>query len=217
MRTIYLAVVFSGGILALTAPRAMAQARQDTQLWSEASGSADVTEALSLKVEQSLRLGVDAGFARAHTDVEAAYRWHEMVSTSAHYRLLLYDGETRHRLAGDLDLRYRGLGSLRPSYRFRLQRTTRANDDALTLIRNRLKLGYDAPHALEPYAAFEIFHAVSPVTEFREHRIYFGCEWGVTEQTDVTGYLLILREHNVQMPDENLVFGVGLGHSFRDM
>lgn len=216
MRTIYLALFLAGLLLALTAPQALAQAQQDTQLWSEASGSAELTEALELKVEQGLRVGADAGFARAHTDIELAYRWHEMISTSAHYRLLLYDGETRHRLAGDLDLR-RDFGPLRPSYRLRLQRTTRENDDALTMVRNRFKLAYDAPHALEPYAALELFYAVSPVSEFREHRIYFGCEWGLTDRTDLTGYLLILREHNVAMPDEDLVFGISLGHSFREL
>lgn len=216
MRPISLIAVSFALVALFTVTPAHAQAREDTQLWTEVSGSAELSKSAEIGVEQALRLGAEAGFERAHTDLELSYRWHDMVATAVHYRLLVYENETRHRVAGDIDLRAE-LGRLQPSYRFRLQATGRENDDTLTVIRNQFELAYDAPKRLEPFVALELFHAVSPVSEFREHRISLGCEWGLTKRTDLSGFIRVLREHNVATPDEFLIFGLALSHSFREV
>jgi len=196
--------------------QARAQTVDDNQVWMAAEGRADLTERARLSVEQELRLGSNAGYDQTHTDIELGYRISKALAVAGHYRLILLDGETRHRVAGDFSARLRRK-PIQLTYRLRLQATSRPNDSTLVPIRNKVTVAVAAPHDLEPYAGFEIQYMIKPNAEYRERRIYIGVEWHASARIDLAAYFLDLRESNVNMPAAYEVLGVGLTYQFRDV
>lgn len=186
-----------------------AQTREDTQLWVGAGATAALGKTVRLGVEQELRVGSQAGFDETFTDVGLGLRFDRFLRAGAHYRYIVQDGETRHRVAGDVTASFRKK-PIELSWRVRLQATTRENDDALVPIRNRFGVAVDLPHRLEPYAALEVHYMLSPVNEYRERRLYLGVSWGVTKDIDLRAYYLNLREANVAEPDAFHVLGLSL-------
>ncbi|HUG61605.1 MAG TPA: DUF2490 domain-containing protein [Methylomirabilota bacterium] len=214
-RRLLLAVAIAGAIAGARAEPAAAQARRDIQSWLSAEGRVEFTRRVRVGVEQDLRIGREAGFERTHTGLEIKVELSRYFGAAAHYRFIATDEEIRHRIAGDLEAEVRP-GKLRVSYRLRLQATSREQDDPLIPMRHRVKLGFDGPHRLEPFAAAEISYLLSPAAEYRERRLYLGLAWGVTRRLNLTAYVLSLAESNVQMPDEFTVIGLGVSYRFRD-
>ena len=204
-------------LVPLLAPSvARAQTQEDTQLWLTAEGRAELTRRLRLAVQEELRVGTEAGYDETFTDIELTYRLSRAIAAAGHYRLILLDGETRHRATGDLVARLRQK-PIELTYRLRLQATSRENDDALVPIRNKFKLALTTLGDLEPYVAVEFHYQLSPASEYRETRFYLGAQYQVTGALDVEAFYLELRETNVAMPETNHVLGVGVVFSFRQV
>lgn len=210
-------------LVAVASVPASAQEVNDTEVWLDAEGVAELVKRLELSIQQELRLGQEAGFDQTHTDVELHYWFDKHFGAGAHYRYILLDDdrldrtETRHRLSGDFDARIRpGLATL--SYRARLQATTRENDDTLTVLRHRFKAAVEIEKlSLSPFAALELFHSLSPVQEFRERRVYLGLSWKGIDRLQLAAYVLFLDESNVMMPASYTVFGLGASYTFRQV
>jgi uncharacterized protein DUF2490 len=210
------ALLIAAALLAVAPAPARAQVQEDNQAWLTAEGRADLTRALRLTVQQELRVGTEAGYDETFTDVELGYRINRRFAVGAHYRLILLDGETRHRVAGDAAVRWRKKPvDLR--YRLRLQATTREADSTLVPMRHKFTLGILAPHHLEPYVAVEFHYLLSPVSEYRERRLYAGVEWAATDRLDLEAYFLDQRESNVQLPEHNQVIGLMASWQFRSV
>lgn len=208
-------LIAAAWITALTAPSALAQTQQDTQLWASVEGQAEVSPRLQLEVEQEIRLGSSAGFDETFTNISGRYDFTDHFAVGAHYRLILREDETRHRVGGDFRAKTR-FGRLEPSYRMRLQATSRPNDDTLVPIRHRVQLAIDLPRKLEPFFGAELQFMLSPVSEYRERRFFVGVGWRATKRISLEASYLNLAESNVGQPDSFHVFGVSMSYQVRE-
>ncbi len=203
-------------LLLLLPSAARAQTVEDNQVWMTLEGRADLTRSLRLAVQQELRLGTEAGYDETFTDIELMLRMSRALAVAGHYRLILLDGETRHRATGDFVARLRRK-PVELTYRLRLQVTSRENDDALVPLRNKLKLALTTLGDLEAYVAIELFYQLSPASEYRETRFYVGAQYQLSKKLDVEAFYLEQRETNVAAPENNHVLGLGVVYSFRDV
>jgi hypothetical protein len=202
--------------------RAHAQTVTDEKLWTSATAAADLTDVLRLSLSEELRLGADSGTDQARTGLQLDIRATDILRFAAGYTLILRDGnqrlgtrdETRHRLAGDMNLVLR-FDRLSLSDRVRLQFTTYEYEEAHVHLRNRLRAGVAATKHVEPYVAVELIYLLSPKSEYRETRFYVGVDWRAMKRFDVGGFFLYQVETNVNMPEENFILGLELSYLFR--
>jgi len=210
-------VVLAASLLAIRIHAASAQTMSERKLWLSAEGSADLTRKLRLNVEQQLRLdGGATGFDETLTELSLRFRIAKFLRIGAAYRFIVLPDEQRHRGAGEAQLAT-ALGAVRPSYRARLEVTTRPGDDTQTRLRNRLKVAVNAPHRLEPFLAGELIHVLSPRSEFREVRLYAGTEWQATDELQLSAFYLFQDEHNMNAPERNHIVGLGASYRFRSI
>lgn len=194
----------------------LAQSTTDARLWLGAGVGARLGTDVRLEAEQELRLGADAGFDETHTQLAVAWRLSRPVRIGALYRLIVLDGETRHRLGGEVEARAVS-GKLAVGGRLRLQDTIRPNDDDQLLVRTRGKLEYRLSKRVEPFGALELHHQLSPKAEYREVRLYLGVTWQLAKKLDLATFYMFQTESNVGMPETNHVFAVGLTYQLGNL
>ena len=190
-----------------------AQATTGHELWLFGGGIADLTRRLELGLEQQVRLDESAtGFNQTFTELSLRYRVARPFRVGGFYRLIVLDGETRHRVGVDGEALAR-IDRVRFGYRLRLQHTTR-DQSARTALRNRVKIAVDAPHRLTPFVSAELFY-VFEKSELREQRFSLGLDWAATKKIELTAFYLYQREINVNAPERSHVLGLGLTWTVR--
>lgn len=177
-----------------------------SQVWLSAAAEADVVPRLRFGVEEQLRLD-ESGFDQAFSELDLRYRVVPALRLGVLYRLAFLDGETRHRVGGDAELRL-AIDPVTVRYRLRLEHTTRAQG-AITSVRNKLKVSVDASRRVDPFASGELFYGIEP-GEVREVRVSAGADVRLTKRLDLAAFYLYQREMNVNVPERHHVFGLAL-------
>jgi len=198
-----------------------AQTVSDQKLWLEGTGEAELSEKSKLAVSSSLRSGADSGVDQFRIDAIFSYRANEYAAFAGRYYLMFRDGyapldtrdETRHRVAGDVNLRVQP-ARFELSYRLRLQYTTYQFDQDHFHLRNRFRAAYAATGRIAPYAALELIYLASPNAEYRETRVYLGVDWRIKKRLELGVYYMRQQETNVNTPEENDILGIGVTYTF---
>jgi hypothetical protein len=216
-----LRIALVAGVLLLDSKTQHAQGVSDQKLWLEGTGEAELGPHLRLAASTSLRSGADSGVDQFRFDAALGYRLDEHFAFAGRYYVMFRDGyapldtqdETRHRVAGDLNVRVRPQ-RFELFYRLRLQYTTYPFESDHFHLRNKLGAAYAVTKKVAPYVALELIFLASPNAEYRETRFYVGVDWRIKKRIGLDVYYMRQQEENVRMPEQNDILGGQLTYTF---
>ena len=195
---------------------AWGQQAVDTQLWTGGTLKLRVSDKLRTHVEEQVRF-TDTISTLGATFTELGFQYnlgkHFAIGSDLRYYAMPL-GHDRARVAVNLHNKWRKNSfPLSVHYRMRFQHTTEpGTGKASSYLRNKLGLGYNLSHIVDPLVEFESYFRFNGKNEFRRNRFTFGLEWRISKRIDLVTYYRIQNEFNKKEPERERIYAVLLAY-----
>lgn len=199
--------------------------RSDLGMWNTLSVNKEITDKLSVGIDQELRLRDNFNTLNlVYTNFGASYKVTDWFKFSLTYRFTDKHKDDlswgiRHRIMTDLLLKIKP-GDFSVSYRARFQwewrgagYSDRYGKVPEIFMRNQIKISYKATKKLEPYVGDEIrWQIQNPRIPYHNTidrtRVFAGVNYEINKKNTIGAYFLYQIEFNVNDPETLYIIGL---------
>lgn len=185
----------------------------DLELWSGVAVEYELTDDLSVELEEQFRFHEDISTIRqAYTELALQYKAWKFLDFKFQYRYSINkNSRNDRRFAFDTNYEYDIPNNpIDIGYRVRLQDTKEQwTERRINYLRNKLELDVNLTKLVDPYVSLEHFYQFQKL-ETRTYRFSIGLQWKLDGDLELNTYFRRDRETNVTLPELQYIIGTEL-------